>query len=52
LGIIFFSALLSVSQLSLGLTLLSVEKEILNKIDYDNLINNFASQKDKKKIIK
>jgi len=26
-----------------GLTLLSIEKDILNKINYDNLIDNFAS---------
>jgi len=25
-----------------GLTLLSIEKEMLNEINYDNLINNFA----------
>jgi len=25
-----------------GLTLLSIEKEILNEINYHNLINNFA----------
>jgi len=30
------------------LALLSIEKEILNKIDYDNLINIFASKKDQK----
>jgi len=28
-----------------GLTLLSIEKEMLNEINYDNLIDNFASQK-------
>jgi len=27
------------------LALLSIEKDILNKINYDNLIDNFASQK-------
>ena len=27
------------------LTLLSIEKEMLNEINYDNLIDNFASQK-------
>jgi len=37
--------LLSVSQLSLEFTLLSTEKEMLNEIDYDNLINDSASQK-------
>jgi len=37
--------LFSVSQLSIGLTLLSIKKETLNEIDYNNLINNFASQK-------
>jgi len=37
--------LLSISQLFLGLSSLSIEYEILNKIDYDNLINDFASQK-------
>jgi len=26
-----------------GLTLLSIEKDILNEINYDNLIDNFAS---------
>jgi len=26
-----------------GLTLLSIEKNILNKMNYDNLIHNFAS---------
>jgi len=25
---------------------LSIEKDILNEINYDNLIDNFASQKD------
>jgi len=25
-----------------GLVILSIEKEILNEINYDNLINNFA----------
>ncbi len=39
--------LVSVSQLSIGLTLLSIEKGMLNEIDYDNLINDFASQKEK-----
>ena len=29
-----------------GLTLLSIEKDFLNEINYDNLIDNFASQKD------
>jgi len=28
-----------------GLVLLSIEKYFLNKINYDNLIDNFASQK-------
>jgi len=28
-----------------GLALLSIEKYFLNKINYDNLIDNFASQK-------
>lgn len=32
-----------------GLALLPIEKEILQEIDYDNLINDFASQKSKKK---
>jgi len=27
------------------LTLLSIKKELLNKIDYDNIISNFASKK-------
>ncbi|XP_058778632.1 uncharacterized protein LOC131652705 [Vicia villosa] len=31
-----------------GLALLSIEKEILNEIDYNNLINDFASQKARK----
>ena len=30
------------------LTLLSIEKEMLNEINYDNLINNFTSQKAQK----
>ena len=30
------------------LILLSIEREILKQIDYDNLINNFASQKARK----
>jgi len=28
-----------------GLALISIEKDMLKEIDYDNLINNFASQK-------
>jgi len=28
-----------------GLTLLLIEKDFLNQINYDNLIDNFASQK-------
>jgi len=28
--------------------LLSIEKEMLNEINYDNLINNFTSQKAQK----
>jgi len=28
-----------------GLVLLFIEKEMLNEINYDNLIDNFASQK-------
>ena len=31
-----------------GLTLLSIEKEMLNEINYDNLIDNFATQKARK----
>jgi len=31
-----------------GLALLSIEKELLNEINYDNLIDNFASQKTQK----
>jgi len=30
------------------LVLLSIEKDFLNKINYDNLINNFISQKARK----
>ena len=30
------------------LTLLSIEKDFLNEINYDNLIDNFASQKARK----
>ena len=30
------------------LMLLSIEKEMLNEINYDNLIDNFASQKAQK----
>ena len=30
------------------LMLLSIEKEMLNEINYDNLINNFTSQKAQK----
>ena len=30
------------------LPLLSIEKEMLNEIDYNSLINNFASQKARK----
>jgi len=28
------------------LVLLSIENDMLNEINYDNLLNNFASQKD------
>lgn len=31
-----------------GLTLLSIEKELLEEIDYTKIINNFASQKVRK----
>jgi len=31
-----------------GLVLLSIEKDFLNEINYDNLIDNFASQKVRK----
>ena len=31
-----------------GLTLLPIKKEILNEINYDNLINNFIWQKTQK----
>jgi len=31
-----------------GLALLSIEKDFLNEINYDNLIDNFASQKARK----
>jgi len=31
-----------------GLTLLSIEKEMLHEIDYNNLINDFVSQKAQK----
>ena len=31
-----------------GLVLLFIEKEMLNEINYDNLIDNFASQKSPK----
>jgi len=34
-----------------GLTLLSIEKEMSNEINYDNLIDNFASKKSKKLIL-
>jgi len=34
------------------LTLLSIEKYFLNKINYNNLIDNFASQKTQKIIFK
>jgi len=33
-----------------GLALLSIEKYILNKTNYDNLIDNFTSQKIQKTI--
>ena len=33
------------------MTLLSIEKEILHEIDYNKLINDFASQKPKKLIL-
>jgi hypothetical protein len=35
-----------------GLTILSIEKNMLKKIDYKSLINNFASKKAKKKKMK
>jgi len=31
-----------------GLTLLSIEKDFINEINYDNLIDDFASQKARK----
>ena len=31
-----------------GLTILSIEREMLEKLKYKNLISNFASQKERK----
>jgi hypothetical protein len=36
---------MSQERLNDGLAILSLEKEMLRKLEYKNLINNFASQK-------